>query len=146
MEALNSSQRFTTIDDLKKSLSEELEIQIGGFGFVEPGHSLKGREHWLLRDKNLQDMYSMYKKRHDITLWCFRRATEQLGTNICAMISLCHHIIAIQGHYIPSAGMADSRLGMLSSWWIRTLWWAWTTGRQKLCWSRPSRSSSWWWQ
>lgn len=73
MEALPSSTcRFTSIDNLKKTLSETFGFQVGSIGFVEPGHGLKGRQHWLVRDKDLQDMYSVHKKRRVITLWCFR--------------------------------------------------------------------------
>ena len=72
MQALDCCDRFSTIDNLKKCLSNAVGTQIGGFGFVEPGHGLKGRQHWLLRDKDLNDMYCVYKKRRDITLWCFR--------------------------------------------------------------------------
>ena len=73
MEALPSSTCcFTSIDNLKKTLSETFGFQVGSIGFVKPGHGLKGRQHWLLWDKDLQDMYSVHKKRRVITLWCFR--------------------------------------------------------------------------
>ena len=48
MEALPSSTcRFTSIDNLKKTLSETFGFQVGSIGFVEPGHGLKGSPHWL---------------------------------------------------------------------------------------------------
>ena len=57
MEALPScTHHFTSIDNLKKTLSEAFGFQVGSIGFVEPGHGLKGRQHWLVRDKDLQDM------------------------------------------------------------------------------------------
>ena len=67
MEALPSSTcRFTLIDNLKKTLSETFGFQVGNIGFVEPGHGLKSRRHWLVRDKDLLDMYSVHKKRHGL--------------------------------------------------------------------------------
>ena len=69
MEALNCTHRFTALDDLKKCTSEAFQNQIG---FIEPGHGLKGRQRWLVRDTDLEEMYSTHKKRREITLWCFR--------------------------------------------------------------------------
>jgi len=57
---------------MKKCLSNAAGEKIGGFGFDKPGHSLKGRQHLLSCDKDLNDMYCIYKKRRDVTLWCFR--------------------------------------------------------------------------
>ena len=58
MQALYCCDHFSTIDNhLKKCLADAAGTQIGGFGFVEPGHGLKVRQHWLLRNKDLNDMY-----------------------------------------------------------------------------------------
>ena len=66
MEALPScTRRFTSIDNLKKTLSEAFGFQVGSIGFVESGHGLKGRQHWLVQDK---DTYSVHKKCCVITL------------------------------------------------------------------------------
>ena len=75
MEALNCTNHFSSVDDPKKSLSEALGNQIRNIGYIEPAHGLKCRQHWLVRDKDLDDMYSTvstHKKHRDITLWCFR--------------------------------------------------------------------------
>jgi len=37
---------------------EEDEIETG---FIEPGHGVKGKQHWIVEDDDLQDMYKHTK-------------------------------------------------------------------------------------
>ena len=65
MEALPSCSLVYVNRQPKENLA--FAFQVGSTGFVKPRHGIKGKQHWLV-----QDMYSVYKKRRVITLWCFR--------------------------------------------------------------------------
>ena len=51
--------------DLFGSFSEE-EIEVG---YLQPGHRCKGRQHWLVDDSDLTDMYKIYEGEKEIMLW-----------------------------------------------------------------------------
>ena len=40
------------------------------FGYIEPGHGLKSRQHWITTTDDLKDMYKAYEGRKKITIWC----------------------------------------------------------------------------
>ena len=40
------------------------------FGFIVPGHGIKGRKEWLYRDEDFQDMIEVHNG-SSITLWCY---------------------------------------------------------------------------
>ena len=64
--------QFTKVSEMKQSLSIALKFDIDTFGYIEPGHGLKGRQQWLVQDEDLEQMYRSYKKRGEILLWCIR--------------------------------------------------------------------------
>ena len=61
-------------------MTEALQEVILDVGYIEPGHGLKGRQVWLVED-DMIEMYSRFKKRQCITLWCFVRKPDQPCTN-----------------------------------------------------------------
>lgn len=64
--------KFTTVDDLKAKLCEELKIDIEEMGYISPGHGLKGKLNPLTSNEDLEDMYAEYDSKHtrEIMLWC----------------------------------------------------------------------------
>ena len=40
-------------------------------GFIEPGHGAKGKQHWIVDDDVLCDMYKTYRGKKDIVLWVY---------------------------------------------------------------------------
>ena len=40
------------------------------FGYIEPGHGLKGCQHWITTTDDLKDMYKAYERRKEIIIWC----------------------------------------------------------------------------
>ena len=56
--------KFTTVDDVKTKLCEELKIDIVEMGYISPGHGLKGKLNPLTSNEDLEDMYAEYKSKH----------------------------------------------------------------------------------
>ena len=44
---------FKTVAEMKESLSSTLLFQVDNFGYIEPGHSLKGRQQWIFQEEDL---------------------------------------------------------------------------------------------
>jgi len=70
------SVRFATVDDMKKSLAESFPTFITKegeleFGYIAPGHGARGQQQWISDDVDLQDMYTEYIGKKEITLWFF---------------------------------------------------------------------------
>ena len=43
------------------------------FGYVEPGHGLRGKKEWILDDDDMNEFLEKYrsKKKKELTLWCY---------------------------------------------------------------------------
>ena len=61
--ALNYRLKLKFSDILGDVKEDEMEM-----GFIEPGHGAKGKQHWIVDDDDLCDMYKTYK---DIMLWVY---------------------------------------------------------------------------
>ena len=61
-------------DDLQKPELEQLD-----FGYVEPGHGLKGKKEWILDDGDLSTFKEICKgkKSGELTLWCHSKSEEK---------------------------------------------------------------------
>ena len=73
---IKAKQRFACVDDLKQQLLTELRERISDpleqVGYIEPGHGLRGKQRWLSSDDDLDQMYSVLKRKpYEVTLWCF---------------------------------------------------------------------------
>lgn len=40
-------------------------------GYIEPGHGAKGRQRWLVEDKDLEEVYKMHQGKKEILLWTY---------------------------------------------------------------------------
>ena len=63
-------------EEMKSDLREKIEDlrYIGSqddfcFGFVTPGHGVKGKQRSILLDEDLAEMYQQYRGRKEIVLW-----------------------------------------------------------------------------
>ena len=70
MRKLMLDNNFSTVADMKESLTSALKFSFDNFGYIEPGHGLKGRQQWIVQDEDVQEMYKSYCKRREILLWC----------------------------------------------------------------------------
>ena len=62
---------FNSVCEIKKEVCDacDCEISSESFGYVEPGHGYKGRQHWLTTDEDVEDMYHIYEGKKEILLW-----------------------------------------------------------------------------
>ena len=75
---MNSTRKS---DDLKTKLSESFDFPAKQYGYIEPGHGLKGKSHWITTDDKLEEKYQLHKSRRDILLWCYRESGDQSSTD-----------------------------------------------------------------
>lgn len=69
MQKLSLHNKFTTLAEMKQSVTAILKFSFDNFGYNEPGHGLKGRQQWLVQDDHMYEMYHKYAKRQEILLW-----------------------------------------------------------------------------
>ena len=43
----------------------------GEFGYIEPGHGLKGKQEWLFTEEDVSSMIDKHKKAREVRLWCY---------------------------------------------------------------------------
>ena len=63
--------KFSSVSSLQEHLAKELEEVVLDIGYIEPGHGIKGKQMWLVENADLSEMYTRFKTKHDIMLWCF---------------------------------------------------------------------------
>jgi len=47
-------------------------------GYIEPGHGLRGKQQWLTRECDLEDMYRSLKNKKEVTIWCFQPSNPHM--------------------------------------------------------------------
>lgn len=59
--------------DLPQPQADKME-----FGYVEPGHGLKGKREWFFDDTDVNEFMSKFKskKKKEFTLWCYSRSSK----------------------------------------------------------------------
>ena len=64
-----------SVDILKQSLSvfkpDAGSANVCSFGYILPGHGLKGKHVWVTASEDLDEMYAVHKTKREITLWCY---------------------------------------------------------------------------
>ena len=60
MRKLTLDNNFSTIADMKESLTSGFKFPYDNFGYIEPGHGLKGRQQWIVQDEDVQEMYKSH--------------------------------------------------------------------------------------
>ena len=83
VEKLNFTGQFVSVDTLKESLSvfkpDAASADVCSFGYVSPGHGLKGKHVWVTSVEDLDEMYVVHKMKKEITLWCYINAAAKDG-------------------------------------------------------------------
>ena len=70
------SERCESIEELKQSVIESCEdvpSSLETFGYIQPGHGAKGKQRWLISEKDLIDIYKCHGNK-EILLWCYRKS------------------------------------------------------------------------
>ena len=80
---LPSVTKFSSIEELKASFHRSLQFVPPEFGFIQPGHGLRGRLRSILDDADLSEMYSEYPKKHDFNLWCYNQVDDAETHKAC---------------------------------------------------------------
>ena len=71
VEKWHVSKEFLSVTDFENELKAKFTIKGKvTFGYIEPGHGLKGRQHWINDDHDIVDMYRLYKGNKEVIIWC----------------------------------------------------------------------------
>ena len=71
VEKLMFSSKFSSIEELRSVLKSDLQFLPSEFGFVEPGHGLRGKQRWIHAATDIEEMYNRYPGKRDFLFWCF---------------------------------------------------------------------------
>ena len=77
IERLEYTKKFHSIGDLQTEL-RSFGVATKDIGYIEPGHGAKGRQMWLGRQEDLDEMYKTIDKKvkREILLWCYRKSED----------------------------------------------------------------------
>lgn len=45
-------------------------------GYIEPGHGMKGKKQWLIRDGDIGEMYKLHEGKQNILLWAYSKTSS----------------------------------------------------------------------
>ena len=48
------------------------------FGYIEPGHGLRGKKEWLSMDDDVTEMLQIHKDKKEVMLWCYSHKEKSL--------------------------------------------------------------------
>ena len=72
MTHLEVTHQFESLHDLKQEVHKAIPAASNhSYGYMEPGHGLKGKQRLLLTSDDLAEMYQMHKNKREIVLWCY---------------------------------------------------------------------------
>ena len=78
---IDMKEVFTSVDALKSKLCHTFSEYTEGydtlFGYIPPGHGMKGKQEKITTDIELSDMYETHKKKKRIMLWLKCRPTKK---------------------------------------------------------------------
>ena len=71
VEKLVTTGRFSSLNGLKQEL-QQLHPQVkDSLGYITPGQGLKGKMNSITTEQDLVEMYSVYKNKRNVLLWCY---------------------------------------------------------------------------
>ena len=75
---LHYSAKFASIEELRIEL-KSIDVATKDFGYIEPGHGAKGKQHWLITQEDLDEMYVALDKKikHEVLLWCYSKTEAE---------------------------------------------------------------------
>ena len=71
LKKLSTTACFSSLDILKQEIQQLHPDARDTYGYINPGHGLKGKLKSITTEQDLVEMYSEYKNKHDILLWCY---------------------------------------------------------------------------
>ena len=80
---LRVNRQYSSVLELKKQLVDSLKNHIPNnmdfhVGYIEPGkQGIRGKMRWIFTEEDLADMYSVYRGKSEILLWCDGRSPEK---------------------------------------------------------------------
>ena len=77
VEKLNFMSKFSSVEELRDELKSTLQFLPSEFGFVEPGHGLRGKQRWIHDDADIEEMYNGFPRRRDFLFWCYTVAVAK---------------------------------------------------------------------
>lgn len=78
-----SAQKFSNLSSAKKYISKFLTGSVTTFGYIIPGHGVKGKQLVIKEDHDLETMYAIYFGKREIMLWCTGELNESTTTTPC---------------------------------------------------------------
>ena len=54
-----------------RKLSAVVDSPVGDIGYISPGHGMKGKKHPLVDEEDIVAMYTLYRCKHNVLLWCY---------------------------------------------------------------------------
>ena len=66
---LRLTTRFSSLNNLKEQVMSKCDGKVSfdeGFGYIEPGRGVKGKQRWLLSDEDVADMYTLHDGKKEI--------------------------------------------------------------------------------
>ena len=65
--------KFVSVAELKSHILEtfqdQLPAKLSTLGYIEPGHGLRGKQRWLVKDSDLEEMYKVCTGKGEIIFW-----------------------------------------------------------------------------
>ena len=58
-----------TMENIKEVI--ESYTSNGEFGYIEPGHGLKGKWEWIFTEEDVKGMMEKHRKAREMRLWCY---------------------------------------------------------------------------
>lgn len=72
------AKKFTTVEELNKTVSEFLKSSVSQIGYIIPGHGMKGKTTVIRQDSDLKTMYAIFYSKRDIVLCCIGELRDNL--------------------------------------------------------------------
>ena len=77
VEKLRTSNKFVSVEDLKshalEAFQDNLYTKMETLCYIELGHGLRGKQRWLVKDDDLEEMYKLCTGKSEIILWTLCR-------------------------------------------------------------------------
>ena len=77
---LHLNSKISSLESLKEEVLSKCNDRISidsGFGYIEPGHGVKGKQRWLMCDDDVGEMYSLHDGKKEILLWSYAQNSDQ---------------------------------------------------------------------
>lgn len=73
--------RLLLRDKVPPAVSHPINFEKNDLGYIDPGHGLKGRKHWLSSNEDLKEMYQKHVGKRNILLWIYFDTSGKSSSN-----------------------------------------------------------------